>query len=91
MIRKPTDEEMDKATELAVAMRVRGRDKYSLAHALLYLKERNALLEDLHMKAEHYFRFGMAERELRVLRIALDKLREQNVSDTEESSLFINS
>lgn len=85
---KLTEEEIGKALELADAMRSRGRDKYNLGHALLYLKERNVLLEDLRNKAEYYIRFGMAEKELRDLRSALSKLREQDASDTEDSSLF---
>lgn len=85
---KLTQEEMEKTLTLATAMRDQGRDKYYLGRALLNLKERNDLLEGLRMKAEYYLRFGMAEKELRDLRAALDKLRELDVDDTEDSSLF---
>jgi len=86
--RKLTEEEMDKTLELATAMQDQGRDKYHLGRALLNLKERNDLLENLRMKAEFYLRFGMAEKELRDLRVALDKLRELDADEEEDSSLF---
>ncbi len=86
--RKLTEHEMHKALELAEAMRDKGKDKYSLGHALMYLHERNEILESLHQMAERYVRFGMADKELTTLRVLLDKLREADVGDADDSSLF---
>lgn len=86
--RKLTQNEMDKALELAEAMRDKGKDKYSLGHAVMYLHERNELLENLRQRAERYVRFGMADKELTDLRVLLDKLRETDVVDADDSSLF---
>lgn len=87
-IPKPTEEEMNRALEMAEAMRDQGRDEYYMAHALLYLKERNKLLEDLYKKADYYLRFGMPEKELSDLRLALRKMHEQDVDDADESLFF---
>ena len=88
VMRKLSEKDWDKAIELAEAMREKNQDKYNLAYALLYLKERNQILEDLRTKAEYYVRFGMAEKELRDLRVAIDKIREMDVEDADDSSLF---
>ncbi len=80
---------MEKALELAEAMRDRGKDKYQLAHVLLYLHERNRMLENLYHKVERYFHSGMAEIELRDLRVAFERIREADVEDADDSALFV--
>lgn len=87
-IRKLTQEEMDKALELAAAMHEKNQDKYNLGYALLYMKERNKLLEDLRRKAEYYVRFGMGQKELTDLRVSLERLHEMDVQDADDTSLF---
>ncbi len=68
-------EVLEKLVELARVMRAEGRDKYRLAHAVLYLNERCRLLEEVYRRAEEYLRFGMEERELTALRLAVEKMR----------------
>jgi hypothetical protein len=81
-------EVMDKILKLAEAMRAQNKDKYRMAHALLYLEQRNRLLEDLYHKVERYFHSGMAELELRDLRLAFERIREADVEDADSSALF---
>jgi hypothetical protein len=80
---------MEKILKLAEAMRAQNKDKYRLAHALLYLDERNRMLEDLYHKAERYIRFGMGEHELTDLRLAVERIREADVGDADDSALFV--
>ena len=87
-LRKLTEEEMDKALELAAAMRDKDQDKYNLGYALLYLQERNRMLEDMRRKADYYVRFGMGQKELTDLRIALEQLHEMEVGDADDTSMF---
>ncbi|HHH13025.1 MAG TPA: hypothetical protein ENJ98_02205 [Thiolapillus brandeum] len=82
-------ETMEKILKLAEAMRAQNKDKYRLAHALLYLDERNRMLEDLYHKAERYIRFGMGEHELTDLRLAVERIREADVEDADDSALFV--
>ena len=88
VMKKPSREEMEQAIHLAEAMREKGKDQYKLGYVLLYLQERNRILEDLRKKAEYYVRFGMGEQELRNLRVALEKLHEMDVEDADDSSFF---
>ena len=87
-LRKLDEEEMKKVTALAQALREKGRDKYKLGYALLYLQERNKMLEDVRKKAEYYVRFGMGEKELSNLRLALEKMHELDAAGTDDSSFF---
>ena len=87
-LRKLDEEEMKKVTALAGALREKGRDKYKLGYALLYLQERNKMLEDVRKKAEYYVRFGMGEKELSNLRMALEKMHELDVAGTDDASFF---
>lgn len=87
--RKIPPEIMEKVLKLAEAMRDQDKDKYQLAHALLYLDERNRLLEDLYRKAEQYIRFGMGEQELTALRVAVEKVREADVEEADDSAMFV--
>ncbi|HIE56306.1 MAG TPA: hypothetical protein EYP90_14220 [Chromatiaceae bacterium] len=80
---------MKKVLQLAEAMRDQGKDKYQIAHALLYLDERNRLLEDVYQKAEHYIRFGMGETELTALRKAVEKVREADAEEADDSAMFV--
>ncbi len=79
---------MDKIVRLAQAMRDRGKDKYHMAHALLYLHARNRLLEDLYRKVQRYLHSGMAEQELTELRKAVERLREADVKDADAAAFF---
>ena len=90
-MKKPSREEMEQVIKLANAMREKGKDKYKLAYVLLYLQERNKILEDLRKKADYYVRFGMGEQELRSLRLALEKVHEMDMADSEDSSFFASS
>jgi hypothetical protein len=87
-LKKLDDEEMKKVTVLAEAMREKGKDKYKLGYALLYLQDRNKLLEEVRKRAEYYVRFGMGEKELSNLRLALEKIHEMDVVDADDSSFF---
>ena len=86
--KKPEQQQIDKVARLAQALYEQGKDKYGIAQVLLYLLERNKKLEDLRDKAEYYVRFGMGESELTALRRALDKMREEDVVDADDSSFF---
>ena len=88
-ISKLEPEIMEKVLKLAEAMREQNKDKYRIAHALLYLDERNRLLEDVYQKAEHYLRFGMGEQELTALRVAVEKVREADVEEADDSAMFV--
>ncbi len=88
-MKKPSREELEQAIQLAEAMREKGKDQYKLGYVLLYLNERNRILEDLRKKAEYYVRFGMGEQELRNLRVALEKLHEMDVEEADDSSFFV--
>ena len=87
-LQKLTTDEMNQALDLARAMREKNKDKFHLGHALLYLDERNKLLEDLWVKADYYLRFGMGTKELTDLRKAVDYLHELQVAEEDDSSLF---
>jgi len=88
-MKKLEPEVMEKILKLAEAMRAQNKDKYRLAHALLYLDERNRMLEDLYHKAERYIRFGMGEHELTDLRLAVERIREADVEEADDSALFV--
>ncbi len=88
-MKRPDPKTMEKALKLAEMMRDRGRDKYNLAHVLLYLHQRNRMLEDLFQKVERYFHSGMAEIELRDLRLAFERIREADVEEADDSALFV--
>ena len=88
-MKKLEPETMEKILKLAEAMRAQNKDKYRLAHALLYLDERNRMLEDLYHKAERYIRFGMGEHELTDLRLAVERIREADVEEADDSALFV--
>ena len=87
-LKKLDEEEMRKVIALAEAMREKDQDKYKLAYALLYLLERNKLLEEVRKRAEYYVRFGMPEKELSNLRLALEKIHELDVDEVDDSSFF---
>ncbi len=87
-LKKLDDEEMKQVTALAEAMREKGKDKYKLGYALLYLQDRNKLLEEVRKRAEYFVRFGMGEKELSNLRLALEKIHEMDIVDADDSSFF---
>lgn len=87
-LKKLDGEQMKKVTVLAEALHEKGKDKYKLGYALRYLQERNKLLEEVRKRAEYYVRFGMGEKELSNLRLALEKMHEIDVVDADDSSFF---
>ncbi len=87
-MKRPEPETLERARKLAEAMRAQDKDKYGLAHVLLYLDERNRMLEELYRKAEYYLRFGMGERELTELRLAVERIREADVEEADDSAFF---
>ena len=88
-MKKPSREETEQAVKLAEALRDKGKDQYKLGCVLLYLHERNKILEDLRKKAEYYVRFGMGEQELSNLRLALEKIHDMDVGEADDSSFFV--
>ncbi len=88
-LRKLSDSEMIKVGELAEVMREQDKDKYNLGRALIYLRDRNKLLEDLLLKTDYFLRFGMGTKELTALRMAVEHLRELDEDVSDDSSMFI--
>jgi hypothetical protein len=72
---KPTEEELNRALQVAAKMRESGQDPDFIAKALLNHHYRLGLLEAVHQAVEHYLHSGLAEREHAVLLKTLDKLR----------------
>ncbi len=87
--RKLDEEQMKQVTALAQALRDKGQDKYNLGTAFLYLQERNKLLEEVRKRAEYFVRFGMGEKELSNLRVALEKIHDLDVVEADDSSFFV--
>lgn len=75
---RPTEVEMEQALTAAERMRDLGVDPHHLAHALLYLRQRNGQLEELLRHADRYLRFGLPEKELAQLRRLVQRLREED-------------
>jgi len=60
--RRPTGLEMRRAIQSAESVALNGTDPDGVAAAMLYLHERNALLEDLRQNVTRYLRGGQDER-----------------------------
>ncbi len=75
-MKKPSREALEKALAAAQRMRSNAVDPHHLAHAVLYLHERNQRLEKVLKYTERFIRFGMAEPELAQLRRLVQRLRE---------------
>ncbi len=90
---KPPDEsELEQALSAAERMRERDVDPHHLAHALLYLHQRNQRLEEVLRRTDRYLRFGMAEPELTQLRKLVQRLRDEEESDRPlegDTSMFL--
>ncbi len=74
---KPDPEQIEQALAAAERMREHDVDPHHLAHALLYLHQRNQRLEEVLRRTDRYLRFGMAEPELAQLRKLVQRLREE--------------
>lgn len=88
-LRKLSDTEMQKVADLAEAMRDQDKDKHNLGRAIIYLRDRNRLLEDLLVKTDYYLRFGMGTKELTAVRMAVEHLRELDEDVSDDSSMFV--
>jgi hypothetical protein len=89
VLRKPDKETLSRVLQLAHSMRDSDRDRYDLARVLLYLEERNRALEDVLQRAEYYVRFGMGDHELTELRQVIQKLREEEQRQSQDSSMLV--
>ncbi len=72
---KPAREKIAHAIEAARYMREHDIDNHHLAKTLLYLEERNRLLEQVLGCAEHYLHSGQGAREHARLVRAIEKAR----------------
>ena len=79
---KPTEEELNRALEVAAKMRESGNDPDYIAKVLLNHHYRLGLLEAVYKAVEHYLHSGLAEREHTVLLKTLDKLRKAEDRDS---------
>ena len=76
-VRAPTEHRLGHALETARTALQRGDDRHAVAACLLYLHERNALLETLRHDTERYVRNGQDERLHTQLLRDIDKLDQQ--------------
>jgi len=76
-IKPPTEHRMAHALEAARSALQRGDDGHALSACLLYLHERNMLLEALHHDVKRYMRNGQDERIHTQLLKDIDKLDQQ--------------
>ena len=72
---KPTKEELKHALEAAEYMREQGMDKHHVAKSLLYMTERNKMLEKVLGAAELYLHFGQGSTEHATLVRAVNAAR----------------
>jgi hypothetical protein len=86
-MKKPTDQELETALDAAERMRERDVDPHYLAHSLLYLYQRNQVLEEVLRRTERFIRFGLPEAELAHLRRLIQRLREEDDRLDEDSEL----
>lgn len=75
--RKPSELQMRRAIESAESVVLNGADTDGVAASMLYLRERNALLEELREKVARYLRGGQEERLHTVLLKDIDRLEQQ--------------
>lgn len=73
-IQPPSREQIETALEAARQMREMGIDPHHLGHLVLYLNERNQLLERFLSDADRYFRFGQDDGERRSLIRQIERL-----------------
>jgi hypothetical protein len=76
-IKQPTEHRLAHALEAARSALQRGDDRHATAACLLYLHERNCLLETLRHDVERYVRNGQDERIHTLLLKDIDKLDQQ--------------
>jgi hypothetical protein len=79
---KPTVEEMETALDAARRMRRADVDPHHIAQCLLYLQDRDVLLEEMLTRVERYLQFGMPSDEHAKLRRLVNKIRELEVRES---------
>lgn len=87
--RRPTRDELSTARDAAGRMLSGKLDPHRLALGFLYLDERNARLERVLIRLDHYLRYGMNEHDLAELTRDVEQLREQAVPRDRAASLEI--
>ncbi len=75
---KPTPREIEIALEAAEQMREAGDDPSFVSKTLLYLHQRNELLEELLKHLKVFMQFGQFSEEHAHLVVLLEKIREQD-------------
>lgn len=70
---QPTPEQISQALQEAERMREQNQDPAMVGHSLLYLHQRNQLLEEVLNRVKHYLHSGEAPREHTLLTHAIDK------------------
>ncbi|MES9962114.1 MAG: hypothetical protein ABW116_01095 [Candidatus Sedimenticola sp. 20ELBAFRAG] len=73
---KPTVEEMETALEAARRMRDADVDAHHIARCLIYLQDRNVLLEEMLTRVERFLQFGLPEEEHSKIQRLVNKMRE---------------
>ena len=76
---KPTVEEMETALDAARRMSRADVDPHHIAQCLLYLQDRDVLLEELLTRVERYLQFGMPSEEHAKMRRLISRIRELEV------------
>ena len=79
---KPTVDEMETALDAARRMRSADVDPHHVARCLLYLQDRDLLLEELLIRVERYLQFGMPSEEHAKMRRLINKIRELEVRES---------
>ena len=72
---RPTNEQLAQALAHAEGLRVSDADPFHVARSLLYLHQRNALLEQVARAARDYVHFGLTPTHHADLVLALDALK----------------
>jgi hypothetical protein len=85
---KPTEEELDNAIKMAIQMREKGIDPFSVAKTLLSHNYRIKYLEEVLKAADRYLNMGMSERERTNLLGAINKAKaaESHTAQQEQES-----
>lgn len=79
---KPTTDELEMALDVAERMRDADIDSYYLAKSLLYLDQRNQLLEKVLEHVELFIQFGLPEDEHARLVLLLEEIRKKETHES---------
>lgn len=83
---KPTAEQLKTALEAAGRMRSQGEDPDSLAQCVLYLHQRDTLLEQILVHLERFLQFGLPEEEHAKLVRFVEEARAQERAEKGDGS-----